>query len=129
MIVSTIPGGPAAKAGLSTGDIIESIEGVTTREMNIVQVHALLASSPGKPVKLSVIRRRQAEPEQLQLNRESVNAPPVEAKIIENNVAYVRIPYLAAGKALEARKQLDALIKKNVTGIVLDLRATAGGEE
>jgi carboxyl-terminal processing protease len=129
MIVSTLPGSPAAKAGLGTGDIIESIEGVTTREMNIVQVNALLASSPGKPVKLSVIRRRQAEPEQLQLNRETVAAPPVEARIIENNVAYLRIPYLSAGKVAEARKQLDALIKKNVTGIVLDLRASAGGDE
>ncbi len=38
VIISALPNGAAAKAGLGTGDIIESIEGVTTREMNIVQV-------------------------------------------------------------------------------------------
>src|SRR5207253_10802865 len=32
MVVSALSGGPASKAGISTGDIIESIEGVTTRE-------------------------------------------------------------------------------------------------
>src|SRR5436309_3374498 len=37
VIVSALPTGPAAKAGLGTGDIIESIENVSTREMNIVQ--------------------------------------------------------------------------------------------
>ena len=40
VIISTIPGGPAAKAGLNSGDIIESIDGITTREMNLVQINA-----------------------------------------------------------------------------------------
>ena len=31
VIISALPNGAAAKAGLGTGDIIESIEGVTTR--------------------------------------------------------------------------------------------------
>jgi carboxyl-terminal processing protease len=129
IIVSVIPGGPAAKAGLGTGDIIESIDSMTTREMNIVQINSLLSSPAGKPVKLSVIKRRRAEPETIQLNREAMPAVPVEAKMIETNVAYLRIPYLGPGKSAEARKQLDALIKKNATGVILDLRGTAGGDE
>src|SRR5581483_5682783 len=88
VIVSALANGPAAKAGLGTGDIIESIEGVTTREMNIVQVESLLAAPAGKPVKLSVIRRRKAEPEPVTVTREPMSIPPIEAKIVENNVAY-----------------------------------------
>lgn len=129
VILSVIPGGPAAKASLGTGDVIESIESVTTREMNIVQVNALLATPAGKPVNLSVIRRRKAEPETVTLNREPMQVPPVEAKIVDTNVAYLRVPFLGPGKALETRKQLETLLKKNVAGIVLDLRGTAGGEE
>ena len=45
VIISSIPGGPAAKAGLTTGDFIESIDHLTTREMNLVQVNALLAGA------------------------------------------------------------------------------------
>jgi len=129
VIVAALPNGPAAKAGLGTGDIIESIENVTTREMNIVQVESLLAAPAGKPVKLSVIRRRKSEPEVVTLNREPMAVPAVDAKVVENNVAYIRIPYLGSGKALEIKKQLDSLLKKNVAGVVLDLRTTAGGDD
>ena len=129
IIVSAIPGGPAANAKLGAGDMIESIDGVTTREMNIVQVNAVLANPAGKPVALSVIKRRKSEPETITVNREVVQAPPVEAKMLETNIAYVKIPYLAPGKAQEARKQLDALLKKGATNVVLDLRFSAGGEE
>ena len=129
IIVSVLPGGPAANADLGTGDMIESIDGVTTREMNIVQIHALLANPTGKPVALSVIRRRKTEPEALSLNRAVVQPPPVEARLMEGNMAYVKIQYLAPGKSQEARKQLDALLKKGATQVILDLRYSAGGEE
>ncbi len=128
MIVSVMPNGTAGKAGLGTGDVIESIDGVTTREMNIVQVNSLLAAPAGKPVNLSVIKRRKADPEPVTVNREVMQVPAVEAKMIDN-IAYLRVPYLAPGKTVEAKKQLDGLIKKNATGVILDLRATAGGDD
>jgi carboxyl-terminal processing protease len=129
VIVSTLANGPAAKAGLGMGDIIESIDGVTTREMNIVQVNSLLASPAGKPVTLNVIKRRKTEPEPVTVNREVPPIPSVESKVIDNNIVYVRVPYLATGKAAEVKKQLDGLLKKNTAGVVLDLRTTAGGDD
>src|SRR4030095_6811511 len=83
VILSTIPGGPAAKAGLNSGDIIESIDGVTTRELNMVQITAMLAIPMGKPASLSVIRSPRSEPETVSVNREIVPPPPVEAKMVE----------------------------------------------
>ena len=129
VIISTIPNGPAAKAGLNSGDIIESIDGMTTREMNLVQVTAMLAIPAGKPAALSVIKARRADPEPVTVPREVVAAPPVEAKMLDNNIAYVKIPLLAQGKAQEARKQLDGLLKKGANSVILDLRYTAGGED
>src|SRR5437016_6574726 len=41
-VVSAIPGSPAAKAGLSTGDIIETIKGVATRDMPLAYAALLL---------------------------------------------------------------------------------------
>src|SRR2546428_5837640 len=128
VIISAIPGGPAAKAGLNPGDIIESIDGVTTREMNLVQVEGMLSNPAGKPAALSVIKTRRSDPDSINVAREVVQAPPVEAKMLENNIAYIKIPYLGPGKAAEAKKQLDPLLKKGATNIVLDLRYTAGGD-
>ena len=63
------------------------------------------------------------------MNRETVKAPPVEARMLENNAGYIHVPFIATGKADETRKQLDDLLKKGATGIILDLRFTAGDEE
>ena len=129
IIVAAIPGGPAAKANLGSGDLIESIDGMTTRELNLVQINEMLAAPTGKPVMLSVIRRRRAEPEAIDVGRDVTPVPAVEARMLESNIAYVKIPFLGAGKAQEAKRQLDGLLRRGATGVILDLRFAAGGQE
>ena len=130
MILSVLPDGPAQKAGLSTGDMIESIDGFPTREMNLVQVDGFLANPPDKPANLIVmLRRNNFDPESMTVSRGVAKAPAVDSKMLENNIAYVRVPMLSSGKAAEARTRVDDLLKKGATSVILDLRASAGGEE
>jgi carboxyl-terminal processing protease len=49
--------------------------------------------------------------------------------MLENNIAYIKIPYLVSGKAQETRRQLDGLLKKGAGNVILDLRYTAGGDD
>jgi carboxyl-terminal processing protease len=49
--------------------------------------------------------------------------------MIEGDIAYLKIPILSQGKAAEARKDLDDLLKKGATRVIVDLRASAGGDE
>src|SRR5437764_14403700 len=60
-IVGAIAGSPAAKAGLSTGDMIETIGGVATRDMPLAFASMLLRGDPGSTVELTVIRARHPE--------------------------------------------------------------------
>jgi carboxyl-terminal processing protease len=128
-ILQAIPGGPAARAGLKTFDTIEAIDGVPTREMNLVQAYAYLANPADKPVSLTLIGNNRTEPETVTINREVVKIPPIEAKTLESDIAYLRIPMLVQGKAAEARKHLADMLKKGATGVILDLRASAGGKD
>ena len=49
--------------------------------------------------------------------------------MLQTDIAYIRIPLLVQGKASDAKKQLEDLLKKGATGVILDLRASAGGKD
>src|SRR5664279_3737250 len=66
-VVAAIPGSPAAKAGFSTGDMIESIKGIATRDMPLAYADMLLQGEPGVEVDLSVVHVRQIEPQTVKL--------------------------------------------------------------
>src|SRR5579872_3378199 len=67
-VVSVVPGSPAAKAGLTTGDMIESIKGIATRDMPLAYANLLLRGEPGSTVEISVLQRR-PDPHKLTLER------------------------------------------------------------
>jgi carboxyl-terminal processing protease len=129
LILEAIPGGPAAKAGLKTFDAIEAIDGVPTREMNLVQAYAYLANPADKPATLTLIGNNRSEPETMKVNREVTKPPAVEAKMLQTDIAYIRVPLLTPGKANDVKKQLEDLLKKGATGVILDLRSSAAGKD
>jgi len=128
-IVSAVPGGPADKAGLQDTDIIESIEGKSTREMSLAEIHSLLIGDPGSNINLSVVRARQAEPQKVVVTRDVVNIPPVEEKVLGDNIGKIRVDALTKGKTQEIASKIKALQKSGVKKLILDLRDCAQGEE
>src|SRR5205085_10125667 len=46
VVVSVLPEGPADKAGLRSGDILEALAGFTSRDMSVGQANALLDGPP-----------------------------------------------------------------------------------
>ena len=97
--------------------------------MNLVQAYAYLANPADKPATLTLVGNNRTEPEVLKVNREVTRVPPVEARMMQTDIAYIRIPFLAQGKANDAKKQLEDLLKKGATGVILDLRASAAGKD
>src|SRR5580692_6434584 len=76
-IVDVVPGSAAAKAGLTTGDVVESIKNVSTRDMPLAFAEILLQGDPGSSIDVSVLRVRKAEPQKITLIRAAVEYPPV----------------------------------------------------
>jgi carboxyl-terminal processing protease len=129
VVIQVIPGSAAAKAGMKTLDVIEAIDGIATQEMNLVQVNAFLAIPADKPASLTLIGRGRSEPETLVVPREVTKVPPVQSEMKQGDIAYLKVPVLAQGKAAEAKKQLEDLLKKGATGVILDLRSSAAGKD
>jgi carboxyl-terminal processing protease len=70
-----VPGSPAAKAGLSTNDMLETINGVATRDMPLAYASLLLEGEPGSSVDLTVVRVRRPEPQKIKLVRANAAYP------------------------------------------------------
>ena len=49
-VISVVPGGPADKAEIESGDIIEAIEGKSTRDMSLAEIDGRLTGNPGSAV-------------------------------------------------------------------------------
>ena len=81
-IVDALPGSAADQAGLTTGDVIESINKIATRDMPLAFAELLLQGDPGSEVELSVLTARQTDPLTMKLKRAAIAYPAVSAKLV-----------------------------------------------
>jgi carboxyl-terminal processing protease len=127
-IVNVLPGSAAAKAGLNTGDLIESIGGVATRDMPLAYAEMLLSGDAGTNVEVTVLRLRKPEPQKLTLTRANTPLPGVTSKMMENQVGYVQVQSLEGNRVKEVASAVQALQKQGAKYIALDLRNSAIGK-
>ena len=127
-VVAVVPGGPAEKASVENGDIIEAIEGKSSRELSLAEIHNMLAGAPGSSVTLSVVRARRAEPQKITITRDAVSIPASTDKMMEAGVGYIKVEALNKGKSQEVANKIKDLQKSGAKKLILDLRNVADGE-
>src|SRR5579863_9793198 len=128
-VIAVIPGGPADKAGLQDTDIIEAIEGKSTREMSVGEVRNLLAGQPGSNVTVSLVRARRAEPQKVIITRDIVAIPPVTDKMLDDGIAVIQVDAFTKGKSQEIANKIKSVQKSGAKKLILDLRNCAEGDE
>ncbi len=129
-VVGVVPNSPAAKAGLSTFDMIESIKGIATRDMPLAYASMLMQGEAGSTVELSVWRYRRAEPQTVKLTRAMLTLPPVDSKMLAGEVGYINIDALSAAHVKEVAAAVESLEKQGARKLMVDVRDCAmGGPE
>jgi len=126
LVVSVLPGSPAEKAGMRGGDILDTVAGFTTREMSAAQAKVMLDGAPGSTVKVSVVRRGRTAPVSMDVSRAVLATPHINVEKMDD-VAYIDVPALNTGMAVELHDKLQQLDHQGVHKLVLDLRDTASG--
>jgi carboxyl-terminal processing protease len=127
-VISVLPDSPADKAGLEDGDILEAIEGKSSREMSLASIRSYLYGQPGSTVNFSVVRPRKSEPQKITITREVVNIPSVSEKMLESNIGYLQPLTLVKGKSGEIANDIKQMQKSGAKKFLLDLRNVAEGE-
>jgi len=127
IILSVLPESPGTKAGIRSGDIFESIGGFTTRDMSVGQAMNLLNGQAGTGVKVAIIRRGKATPEDVDLVREKLATPKLIVQKADPDVLVLRFPSLDAGRAEEVRNRLLEAEKQGLHKVILDVRECGRG--
>jgi carboxyl-terminal processing protease len=128
IVISVLPDSPGTRAGIRSGDIFESIAGFTTRDMSIGQALNLLNGQSGSGVKVGVIRRGKAAPDEVDIVREKLTSSKIIAQKADPDILTLRLPSLDNGRADEVRAKLADAEKQGIHKVILDLRECGRGQ-
>jgi carboxyl-terminal processing protease len=131
IVADAVPGSSAAKAGLSTGDVVESINNISTRDMPLAFAEIILQGDPGTSVEMSVLRSNRQEPQKTVLTRAAVVFPPVSARLVTDQgpdpVGVISTGTVDAARVREIGQRVADLEKQGAKRFLLDLRHCSTG--
>ncbi len=138
-VASPLPNTPAQKAGIKPGDWIVAIDGQSTEGMTLEEAGKKMRGEPGTQVVLSVQTPGEEKPHELKLIREIIRAETILGDtrnpdgtwnyVLQSHpdIGYVRISTFGEDTSHQLKKIILDLNKKNIRGLVLDLRDNPGG--
>ncbi|MBP7774787.1 S41 family peptidase [Candidatus Woesebacteria bacterium] len=138
-VVSPLDGSPAAKAGVQAGDLIIQVKDQakevdeSTSGWSLTKAVDTIRGAKGTPVVLTLVRKSTSnEPFEVSLIRDEIIVKSVELKFVEyagKRVAHVKLSRFGERTQNEWLSAIEQIQKerKNIKGIVLDLRNDPGG--
>jgi len=129
VVITPMPGTPAERAGLLSGDRIVAIEGDPTSEISIDEAVRRMRGAPGTEVRITVSRRDSPALFDVFLVREEIRVQSVAAELIEPGFPWIRVKSFQDGAAADARLAIERLDREGggLRGVLLDLRRNPGG--
>lgn len=124
-VVSPLPGTPAEKAGLRPGDFILKIGKEETIGMFVEQAVSKIRGAENSEVTLTLGRSGQIFEKKIQ--RAKIVVPNVEGKLLDSNIGYIKINTFGDKVVDELAPLVDDFDKRQVKGVILDMRGNGGG--
>nr|WP_311315226.1 S41 family peptidase [Bacillus sp. ISL-101] len=127
MVVSPIKGSPAEKAGVKPNDIILSVDGKSVEGLTSSEAVLKIRGEKGTKVDLSISRAGESEPIELTIKRDTIPIETVYAEMLDDGVAKIQVTSFSEHTVQELKTALEEMSKKDMKGLVLDLRGNPGG--
>jgi carboxyl-terminal processing protease len=127
IITSPMPGSPAEKAGLKSGDTIIKVDGEDMTGVDGNLVLRRILGPAGSKVTLTVARKGTDKPFDVTITRAKITIKSVEYKMLDNNIAYIKMSTFGDQTTDDLNTALKDLLAQNPKGLILDLRNNGGG--
>ncbi len=128
VVVSTIDGTPASKAGILRDDVIVKVGDFFTSEMEYDESIAKMRGEPGTTVTISLMRAGEPQLLEFTLTRENIDIPSLESEVLADNIGYLRLIVFASNTDEAVAEELQKLTGQGIKALVLDLRDNPGGD-
>ena len=121
--------GPAARAGLQAGDLITRLDDKPVRGMSLDKAVRTMRGKPGTKITLTIFRKSEERSFPVTITRAEIKVQSIKTKIVDNNIAWVRITSFQERTVPDLAKKLSEIAEKNpnLKGVILDLRNNGGG--
>lgn len=134
IVLSPMPDGPAAQAGVREGDILAAIDGAPLPAPATFEDVARIRGEAGTPVTIEVLRGAQRERLTFTIIRQTIELRSVEwrpitatARGAPATIGYIRISNFTERTGEEVRRAISALSDANSQAYLIDLRDNGGG--
>jgi carboxyl-terminal processing protease len=127
-IVSIFDNSPSQKAGLQKNDIILKVDGEDYTNKKSDDVATYIKNSKNNKINLTI--KRGEEEKEITIERQKVEVPSVTSKVIEEQdkkIGYIDISIFSSLSYEQFKNELTKLEKKNIQGLIIDLRNNTGG--
>jgi len=128
-VISPRDGSPAARAGITPGDVIFSIDKEPTYDLTLHEAEQKLRGPADSEVELT-LRRGNSGPIDIKIKREPFKLQTVAGRVEGGNIGYLRVAGFdgTTQKALaDTVQDLRQRTGNKVIGFILDLRNNPGG--
>lgn len=123
VVVSTVKDSPAEKGGLKPGDILTKVDGKEYEDSTAMSM--AIRGDSGTTVDVTYVR--DGKENTITLKRTKITTVSVESEILKENIGLITISSFDMNTAKDFEAALEEMEKKDVKGLIIDLRNNGGG--
>ena len=129
-VITPISGGPSEKLGIKAGDKVVKVDGKNVAGIKITnkEVFEKLRGAEGSKVLVTILRSGVAKPIDFKITRGQIPLYSIDISyLIKPGIGYMKISKFAATTYDEYLSACNALSKKGMKKLIIDLRGNPGG--
>lgn len=123
VVISTVEGSPAEKAGLLPGDILTKVDG--EEYTNSTEMSMAIRGDSGTDVQVTYLR--DGEENTVTMTREKIESQTVKSSVLDGNIGLIEVSAFEMKTSEDFEAALKDLESKGVKGLIIDLRNNGGG--
>ena len=127
VIVQPMEGGPAEEAGIKAGDIIYAVNDENVTGQDLTTVLSKVKGEENTMVKLTIVREGEADYLDINVERRKIEDRTVDFRMLGQGIGYIKVTGFEEVTGRQFSDAVNTLEKKDMKGLIIDLRDNGGG--